>query len=115
MSNPKHTPLPWRESDKASDAIVADHPTDGPFGNKYEAEYGGYLIAESVTPSNRRFICTAANHHDTLVAALSALVTALEAEASVSSGQFLSDRNLHIAFDQAEQALQSVTEAMAHE
>lgn len=56
----KHTPGPWKVSTKAN-AIVSCHNEGLLFGNSEDEEkyYGGYLIAESVSPCNAHQIAAA--------------------------------------------------------
>lgn len=64
-----HTPTPWREGNEPTGSIVADEPVPGLDGSDDTDFYGGHLVAESVTPSNREFIVRACNAHDDLLAA----------------------------------------------
>ncbi len=56
------TPGPWRVSDKAGDAVISMPASVRPsaFNSDYHMKYyGGFLIAESISPENRALIASA--------------------------------------------------------
>ncbi len=72
---PEHTPGPWKQSPKASDAIISGALPEEPaiWGPPEEASheyYGGRLIAESVAPQDRPLIIAAPDLLDACEAAL---------------------------------------------
>lgn len=50
----QHTPGPIREGKAGTNSIVSDNPVPGMGGSDCIEYYGGHLIGESITPSNRR-------------------------------------------------------------
>ena len=65
-----YTKPPYRIG-KCGGSIVADFPIDeGIRGTDDVGYYGGFLIAESVTPSNIEFIVTACNFYYGLMKAM---------------------------------------------
>lgn len=63
-----HTPPPWRIG--KSGAVVADHlAADALGGSEANEYYDGYLIAESIAPSNRPLISAAPQMADLLLRA----------------------------------------------
>ena len=56
----KFTPGDWRISPNASDAIISDKPTEGAiYTQDCVKYYGGYVIAESVSPGDRNLLRSA--------------------------------------------------------
>jgi hypothetical protein len=69
-----HTPTPYRKG-LCDGAIVAEkpeNPIDARGGDELMRAYGGYVIAESCTPSDAAFIVEACNAHERLKAVLDA-------------------------------------------
>lgn len=58
-SEPKHTPEPWRDG-QTGDSIIASMP-HGPFPHSAYDYYGGYLVCESLSASDRRRIIACVN------------------------------------------------------
>lgn len=67
---------PWQLSEKATDALVAD-PALCPDNDGHLAHYGGSLVAESMQPSDRRYVALMNPSNGLAIAALM-----LRAEAS---------------------------------
>jgi hypothetical protein len=88
-----HTPTPWREGRPG--AVVADTPIPEMSGSDAVAYYGGHLVCESVTSSNRAHIVKCVNAHDELVAALSAIQKLAIEPHSASN----SERIVHLTID----------------
>src|SRR5947209_19546216 len=73
-----HTPGPWRISDHLHGGIVSDHPTGRPLeADPFITEggvlipddlqaYGGYMVCESVLPSDRPLIAATPEMFETL-------------------------------------------------
>jgi hypothetical protein len=56
----QHTPGPWRVGNgRQPDTVVADTPVGPGCCDADVAYYGGYLVAESIAPSNRPLIAAA--------------------------------------------------------
>ena len=55
----KHTQEPWRVG--TSGSIVANEPVPGISGSYDSLDYGGYLVGESITPSNAERIAYCVN------------------------------------------------------
>lgn len=56
----QHSKGPWRQSPTAVDAIITDDPTGlGPVDGIASKYYGGFVVAESITPKNMPLICAA--------------------------------------------------------
>lgn len=70
------TARPWRIGRPG--AVVADEPVlEGPCGSDDRGYYGGYLVCESITPSNAALVVQAVNAHDNLMTLLRAITTAV--------------------------------------
>ena len=67
----KHSPPPWRQSEKQPDAIVSDGASPDQTEERRQQEskwYGGYFVCESVTRENRALILAAPELYEALQA-----------------------------------------------
>ena len=74
-SETKHSAFPWRAGSGGS--IVCDDASLGPGTDDADALefYGGHVVCETVTPTNRDFIVRACHSHADLLAACEALMS----------------------------------------
>lgn len=83
-----HTPTPWRVGINDG-AIVADKPEspiDARGGEELMKAYGGYVVCESCTPEDARFIVEACNAHERLLEAANQALEALDIHPAKTNG-----------------------------